>query len=89
MQVTYRHGILTSLDNRRYRSGVLYSERHPPSAARAGVSAPMRTVSRFCRGHRIRAVQLGYTWHASVHGHTGSIVTHIEGTSLTDTVAQA
>jgi hypothetical protein len=49
----------------------------------------MRTASRFYRGHRIRAVQLGYTWHASVHGHSGSIVKHIETTSLADAMAQA
>ena len=31
----------------------------------------MRTASRRYRGHR-RAIQLGSTWHASAHGHTGS-----------------
>jgi len=38
----------------------------------------MRTAYRRYRGHRIRAIQLGSTWHASVYGHTGSIVKHIE-----------
>jgi hypothetical protein len=33
-----------------------------------------RTVTRFYRGRRIRAIQLGSTWHASVRGRSGSIV---------------
>jgi hypothetical protein len=49
----------------------------------------MRTASRRYRGHRIRAVQLGYTWHATVHGRTGAIVKHIEATTLVDAMAQA
>ena len=49
----------------------------------------MRTASRRHRGHRIRAIQLGSTWHASVHGHTGSILKIIESTSLLDATAQA
>jgi hypothetical protein len=49
----------------------------------------MRTASRRYRGHRIRAIQLGPTWHASVHGHTGSIVKHIEAKTLVDAMAQA
>ena len=49
----------------------------------------MRTVSRFYRGHRIRAVQLGYTWHAIVYGHAGSILTSIETTKLADAIGQA
>ena len=50
----------------------------------------MRTASRRYRGHRIRAIQLGSTWHASVHGHAGSIVDeNIESTSLADAMAQA
>ena len=49
----------------------------------------MRTASRFYRGHRIRAVQLGSTWHASVHGHTGSILKIIEPASLAEAMAQA
>ena len=49
----------------------------------------MRTASRRYRGHRIKAVQLGSTWHASVHGHTGSILKIIESTSLADAMAQA
>ena len=48
------------------------------------------TVSRFCRGHRIIAVQPDGTWHAIVHGHTGAIVpTNIESRSLADAMAQA
>jgi hypothetical protein len=49
----------------------------------------MRTASRRYRGHRIKAVQLGSTWHASVHGHTGSVLKIIESTSLLDAMAQA
>ena len=49
----------------------------------------MRTASRRYRGHRIRAVLLGYTWHATVHGRTGAIVKHIEATTLADAMAQA
>ena len=49
----------------------------------------MRTASRFYRGHRIKAIQLGYTWHASVHRRTGAIVKHIEATTLVDALAQA
>ena len=49
----------------------------------------MRTVSRFYRGHRVRAVQLGSTWHATVHGRTGAIVKHIEATTLADALAWA
>ena len=49
----------------------------------------MRNVSRRYRGHRIKAVQLGSTWHASVHGHTGSILKIIESTSLADAMEQA
>ena len=49
----------------------------------------MRTVSRFYRRHRIRVVQLGTTWHASVHGHTGSILKVIESASLAEAMAQA
>jgi hypothetical protein len=47
------------------------------------------TASRRYRGHRIRAIQVGSTWHASVHGHTGSILKIIESTSLLDAMAQA
>ena len=56
----------------------------PPLAAtgsRSSVSQPMRgssyvmlTASRRYRGHRIRAIQLGATWHVSVHRHTGTIL---------------
>jgi hypothetical protein len=49
----------------------------------------MRTASRRYRGHRIMAIQLGSTWHASVHGHTGPILKIIESTSLADAMAQA
>ena len=49
----------------------------------------MRTASRWYRGHRVRAIQLGSTWHASVHGHTGSILKIIESTSLAEAMAQA
>jgi len=42
-------------------------------------------ASRRYRGDRIKAIQLGSTWHAGVHGHTGSI----ESTSLADAMAQA
>ena len=49
----------------------------------------MRTVTRFYRGHRIRVVHLGTTWHASVHGHTGSILKVIEAGTLADAMAQA
>ena len=49
----------------------------------------MRTASRFYRGHRIKAIQLGYTWHATVHGRTGAIVKHIEAKTLVDAMAQA
>ena len=49
----------------------------------------MRTASRRYRGHRIRAVQLGYTWHAAVHGRTEAIVKHIEATTLADALARS
>ena len=49
----------------------------------------MCTASRRYRGHRIRAIQLGCTWHASVHGQTGAILKNIESTSLPDLMAQA
>ena len=49
----------------------------------------MWTVARSYRGHRIVAVQLDGTWHAMVHGHTGSIVKSIDSTSLADAMAQA
>jgi len=49
----------------------------------------MRTASRRYRGHRIRAIQLGSAWHASVHGHTGSILKIIESTLLVEAMAQA
>ena len=49
----------------------------------------MRTASRRYRGHRIKAIQLGSTWHASVHGHTGSILKIIESTPLADAMAKA
>jgi hypothetical protein len=52
-------------------------------------SDAMRTVSRFYRGHRIKAVQLDGTWHATVHGRTGAIVTHIEATTLVDAMGRA
>jgi hypothetical protein len=49
----------------------------------------MRTASRFYRGHRIKAIQLGYTWHVTVHAPNGSTVKHIEATTLADAMAQA
>ena len=49
----------------------------------------MRTVTRFYRGYRIRAAQLGSTWHAIVHGPTGSMVKGIEARTLADAMAQA
>jgi hypothetical protein len=49
----------------------------------------MWTVARSYRGHRIVAVQLGYTWHAIVHGRTGSILKTIETTSVAEAMAQA
>jgi hypothetical protein len=49
----------------------------------------MRTASRFYRGHRIRAVQLDSTWHATVHGRTGALVKYIEATTLANALAQA
>jgi len=52
-------------------------------------TSAMRTVSRSYRGHRIRVVQVGYTWHAIVHGQTGSILTSIEATTLAKAIAQA
>jgi hypothetical protein len=74
------------------RSGVACSN----AAPRSGIISTMRrssyvmcTASRFYRGYRIKAVQLGYTWHASVHGRTRSIVKHIEATTLVDAMGQA
>jgi len=52
-------------------------------------TSAMRTVSRFYRGHRTRAVHLGHTWHAIVHAPTGSILTSIETTTLADATGQA
>ena len=52
-----------------------------------GSSYVMRTASRRYRGHRIRAIQLAL--HASVHGHTGSILKIIESPSLAEAMAQA
>lgn len=49
----------------------------------------MRTASRRYRGHRIKAIQLGSTWHASVHGRTGSILKISESTPLADPMAKA
>jgi hypothetical protein len=49
----------------------------------------MRTASRFYRGHRIKAIQLGYTWHVTVHAPNGSTVKSIESTPLADAMAQA
>jgi hypothetical protein len=49
----------------------------------------MRSSSRFYRGHRIKAVQLDGIWHATVYAPRGSIVRHIESTSLADALAQA
>ena len=49
----------------------------------------MWTVSRFYRGHRIIAVQLDGMWHATMYAPRGSIVRHIESTSLADAMAQA
>jgi hypothetical protein len=47
-------------------------------------------VTRLYRGHRIRAVLLGETWHVIVHGRTGRIVSsNIESLSLADGLAQA
>jgi len=37
----------------------------------------------------MRAIQLGSTWHAIVHGPAGSIDTHIEATTLADALAWA
>jgi hypothetical protein len=47
------------------------------------------TQSRFYRGHRIHVVQLGLTWNAIVHDHTGAIMRSIESKSLADVVAEA
>jgi hypothetical protein len=49
----------------------------------------MRTASWRYRGHRIKAIQLGSTWHASVHGRTGSILIISDSTPLADTMAKA
>jgi hypothetical protein len=49
----------------------------------------MRTVTRFYRGHRIRAVQFGSTWHTVVQGPTGSIIKGIEAATLLHAMAQA
>ena len=50
----------------------------------------MWRVSRSYRGHRIVAVQLGNTWHAIVHTHTGAgVPSNIESTWLADAMAQA
>ena len=64
----------------------------PPArnaAPRSGIFASMRSNSRFYRGHRIKAVQLDDVWHATVYAPRGSIVRHIEITSLADATAQA
>ena len=50
-------------------------------------SEAMRTVN--YRGHRIRTVRLGQTWHAVVHGPTGAISQVIEGVTLVDAMARA
>jgi hypothetical protein len=49
----------------------------------------MRTASRFYRGSRIKAIQLGYTWHLTVHSPNGSTAKSIESTTLADAMAQA
>ena len=49
----------------------------------------MRTACRLYRGHRIKAIQLAYTWHVTVHAPNGSTVKSIESTSLADAMAQA
>ena len=49
----------------------------------------MWRVSRSYRGHRIIAVQLDGMWHATMYAPRGSIVRHIESTSLADALAQA
>jgi hypothetical protein len=51
------------------------------------ISIHMR--SRFYRGHRIHVVQLGLTWNAIVHDHTGAIIRNIEANSLAEAIGQA